>query len=99
MFRYIEDKDVFEWIISGPAPPLQAPFVFSSTLVEKKDSSSQSVYGLEQGHTNTISYIIQLHQVHKNPGPRFPTQVFFNTVTTTEQDHIYQTVTTITTNT
>ena len=29
-------KDVFESIISWPAPPPPAPFVFSSTLVEKK---------------------------------------------------------------
>ena len=29
-------KDVFESIISRPAPPPPAPFVFSSTLVEKK---------------------------------------------------------------
>ena len=29
-------KDVFESIISRPAPPSPAPFVFSSTLVEKK---------------------------------------------------------------
>ena len=32
----IEGKDVFESIISRPAPPPPAPFVFSSTLVEKK---------------------------------------------------------------
>ena len=32
----IEGKDVFESIISQPAPPPPAPFVFSSTLVEKK---------------------------------------------------------------
>ena len=32
----IEGKDVFEAIISRPAPPPPAPFVFSSTLVEKK---------------------------------------------------------------
>ena len=32
----IAGKDVFESIISRPAPPLRAPFVFSSTLVEKK---------------------------------------------------------------
>ena len=29
-------KDVFELIISRPAPPPTAPFVFSTTLVEKK---------------------------------------------------------------
>ena len=32
----IEGKDVFESNISRPAPPPPAPFVFSSTLVEKK---------------------------------------------------------------
>ena len=32
----IEGKDVFESIISRPAPPPPAPFVFSSMLVEKK---------------------------------------------------------------
>ena len=32
----ITGKDVFESIISRPAPPPPAPFVFSSTLVEKK---------------------------------------------------------------
>ena len=32
----IEGKKVFESIISRPAPPPPAPFVFSSTLVEKK---------------------------------------------------------------
>ena len=32
----IAGKDVFESIISWPAPPPPAPFVFSSTLVEKK---------------------------------------------------------------
>ena len=32
----IQGKDVFESIISRPAPPPPAPFVFSSTLVEKK---------------------------------------------------------------
>ena len=32
----IAGKDVFESIISQPAPPPPAPFVFSSTLVEKK---------------------------------------------------------------
>ena len=32
----IAGKDVFESIISRPAPPPHAPFVFSSTLVEKK---------------------------------------------------------------
>ena len=32
----IQGKDVFESIISWPAPPPPAPFVFSSTLVEKK---------------------------------------------------------------
>ena len=32
----IEGKDVFESIISRPAPPPPEPFVFSSTLVEKK---------------------------------------------------------------
>ena len=32
----IEGKDVFESIISRPAPPPPAPFVFSSTLIEKK---------------------------------------------------------------
>ena len=32
----ISGKDVFESIISRPAPPPPAPFVFSSTLVEKK---------------------------------------------------------------
>ena len=32
----IAAKDVFESIISRPAPPPPAPFVFSSTLVEKK---------------------------------------------------------------
>ena len=32
----IAGKDVFESIISRPAPPPPAPFVFSSTLVEKK---------------------------------------------------------------
>ena len=58
----IEGKDVFEFIISQPAPPPPVHFVFSSTLVE---SSSQSFYGLKQGHT-TISYIIQLHQVLKS---------------------------------
>ena len=31
----IESKEVFESIISLPAPPPPAPFVFSSTLVEK----------------------------------------------------------------
>ena len=32
----IQGKDVFESIISLPAPPPPAPFVFSSTLAEKK---------------------------------------------------------------
>ena len=32
----IEGNDVFESIISRPAPSSPAPFVFSSTLVEKK---------------------------------------------------------------
>ena len=32
----IAGKDVFESIISRPAPPPPAPFVFSSTQVEKK---------------------------------------------------------------
>ena len=32
----ISGKDVFESIISRPAPPPPAPFAFSSTLVEKK---------------------------------------------------------------
>ena len=32
----IEGKDVPESIISWPAPPPPAPFIFSSTLVEKK---------------------------------------------------------------
>ena len=32
----IAGKDVFESIISRPAPPPPTPFVFSSTLVEKK---------------------------------------------------------------
>ena len=32
----IEGKEAFESIISRPAPPPSAPFVFSSTLVEKK---------------------------------------------------------------
>ena len=32
----IQGKDVFESIISRPAPPPPAPFVFSSTLAEKK---------------------------------------------------------------
>ena len=32
----IEGKEVFESIISRPAPPPPAPFVFSSTLAEKK---------------------------------------------------------------
>ena len=32
----ISGKDVFESIISRPAPPPPAPFVLSSTLVEKK---------------------------------------------------------------
>ena len=34
----IEGKDVFESIISWPAPPPPASFVFSSTLVEKKNA-------------------------------------------------------------
>ena len=59
----IEGKDVFESIISRTAPPPPAPFVFSSTLVTKR----KLFYGLKQGHTTTISYIIQLHQVHRNP--------------------------------
>ena len=32
----VEGKDVFESIISWPAPPSPVPFVFSSTLAEKK---------------------------------------------------------------
>ena len=32
----IESNDVFKLIISWPAPPPPVPFVFSSTLVEKK---------------------------------------------------------------
>ena len=32
----IQGKDMFESVISWPAPPPTAPFVFSSTLVEKK---------------------------------------------------------------
>ena len=35
----IQGKDVFESIISRPAPPPPAPFVFSSTLVEKKKAT------------------------------------------------------------
>ena len=35
----IAGKDVFESIISRPAPPPLAPFVFSSTLVEKKKAT------------------------------------------------------------
>ena len=31
----IQGKDVFESIISWPAPPPPTPFVFSSSLVEK----------------------------------------------------------------
>ena len=53
----IEGKDVFESIPSRPAPPAPAPFVFSSTLAEKK-SFSQSFYDLKQGHTTTINFII-----------------------------------------
>ena len=34
----IQGKDVFESIISRPAPPPPAPFVFSSTLAEKKEA-------------------------------------------------------------
>ena len=37
----IDNKDVFESIISWPAPPPPAPFVFSSNLVEKKKRSHQ----------------------------------------------------------
>ena len=37
----IKGKEVFESIISRPAPPPPAPFVFSSTLVEKKKHLSR----------------------------------------------------------
>ena len=57
----IEGKDVFEFIISRPAPPPPAPFVFSSTLAEKKKAHLKASTVYIQGHTNTISYIIQLH--------------------------------------
>ena len=64
----ISGKDVFESIISQPAPPPPAPFVFSSTLVEKKKAPSvQGFYGLKQGYTTTSYSIIKLHQIHQSP--------------------------------
>ena len=48
----IEGKDVFESIISWPAdPPPPAPFVFSSTLVEKKKAP------LKASMVLTLSYL------------------------------------------
>ena len=51
----IAGKDVFESIISRPAPPAPAPFVFSSTLVEKKKALLKA---------STIDSRLHHHQLH-----------------------------------
>ena len=58
-------KYVFESITSWPAPPPPAPFVFSSTLVDKKKAPLLKASTiLKEGYT-TISYtIFKLHQIH-----------------------------------
>ena len=43
-------KDIFESIISWPAPPSPAPFVFSSTLVEKKKAPLKASTVLTKSH-------------------------------------------------
>ena len=62
----IKGKDVFESIISRPAPSPPAPFVFSSTLVEKKKAPliKASTILNKQGYTTTGYTIFQLHQIH-----------------------------------
>ena len=51
----IESKDVFESIISRPAPPLSAPFVFSSMLVEKKKATLKASTVLNKAEPSLAS--------------------------------------------
>ena len=51
----IEGKDVFESIISRPAPPPPAPFVFSSTLVEKKKTPLKASTVLNKAVPSLVS--------------------------------------------
>ena len=61
----IEGKDVFESIISWPAPPPSA-LCLQLHAGRQEESSSESFYGLKQGRT-IIRLIITLHQIHKKP--------------------------------
>ena len=56
----IESKDVFRYIISRQAPPLPAPFVFSSMLVEKKIEpfkASTVLTPIYMGHFDNLFYM------------------------------------------
>ena len=51
----IEGKDVFESIISRSAPPPPAPFVFSSTLVEKNKAPLKASTVLKKAVPSLVS--------------------------------------------
>ena len=57
----ITDKDVFQSIISRPAPPPPAPFVFSSPLVEKKKAPLLKVSTILNKATPISYTIFKLH--------------------------------------
>ena len=88
----IEGKQVFESIISWPAPPLPRPFIFSSTLVEKKKVPLKASTILSKA-TPSLASSSNITKSTKNPSLGPQTEVLLETVTTTKQDVTYQTIT------
>ena len=67
---------MFESIISRPAPPPPAPFVFSSTLVEKKKVPLKRPNSLNfcteshlfrKSHFDRINKFVEAHSYHFTP--------------------------------
>ena len=65
----IEGKQVFESIISQPAPPPPAPFVFSSTLVEKEKVPLKASTILNKATPSSASSS-NITKSTKNPRPK-----------------------------
>ena len=90
----ISGKDVSESIISRPAPPSPAPFVFSSTLVEKKKAPLfKASMVLNKATPSLVTPSSNSTKSTKTPSlaPQCM-QVFLQTITTTTQ-YIHQTIT------
>ena len=68
----IEGKDAFGSIILRPAPPPPAPFVFSSTLVEKKQAPLKASTVLNKAVPSLVSSSANSTKSTKNPnlGPQ-----------------------------